>query len=102
MCLLKNRRQCPKYLVETTMTFLQHISKNPTLFFDVIQKCKDPRYNYPNDVSLMDRKERIGILQALQFVDKDGNIPENIRNIVLSAITEEDFSSLLHDPIEKD
>jgi len=75
---------------------LEDLSKNNYIvFFDLVQKCKDSRYQL-GITPLGDSRE---ILINLRFIDEQEEVHDDIRKIVLNSVEQSKLSITLVNPL---
>jgi len=90
---LKNGSREFDKLVSVTMLSLKTlITEKPTVFYDLVMKCRDSSYKYFGNAG--------EDLQQLGLAQNDGSIHDSIKNIVLSAVSGDDLDMTLASPLE--
>ena len=76
---LKNGATEAEVLVVVTLTSISSLMElNPMVFYDLVMKCRDNSYKFFGN--------NIDVLLKRSLVQRDGNIHNSIKNIVLSAV----------------
>ena len=90
--ILKNGAEEVESLVRGIMWVLRTlIDKQPGLFYELVMKCRDRQHRFWGDT-----EER---LQRLKLVEANGDVHDSIRNIVLSAVTGDEWEMELGSPV---
>jgi len=90
--ILKNGAEEVESLVRGIMWVLRTlIDKQPGLFYELVMKCRDRQHRFWGDT-----EER---LQRLKLVEANGDVHDSIRNIVLSAVTGDEWEMELASPV---
>lgn len=89
---LRNGSKVAAFLVTVTMVSLNRLLEtNPIAFYELIMKCTDSNHQLFG--------KNGDDLKTLGLVDRDGNVHQAIRNIVLSATVCEGLELKLISPI---
>lgn len=95
MVRLKNGKEEPKSLVATVTVPLRLLAEGglggAMALYELHQKAKDPNHQFSGNTG-----EK---LQRLGLVGSDGNLPESVRNVVLSAIEGDGLGMTLGSPV---
>jgi hypothetical protein len=93
MVKLKNCSEVPESMVIVTMLSLETlISTNPIAFYELVQKCRNPKHKMFADTE--EDIKGLGLMHS-------GSVHECIRNIVLSAVEGDDLDMRLTSPFEQ-
>ncbi len=92
--ILKNGAEHPKSIVillANTLTTLAQ--KEPFIFYELVQKCRDPNYKVWRDP--------LKRLKELNFIDSNDEIHDITKDILLSSVTGKDEEMNIGDPIAR-
>jgi hypothetical protein len=89
---LRNGKSAPEPAVKTTMINLQLVAGRDWLaFYELVSVCRDPDHSIFGDCG--------ATLERLALLDAGGRPHEIVRDVVLSAVTGEDFGLRIGSPI---
>lgn len=89
---LKNGTEEADVMVTTGMMALESVMKdNPIAFYELVMKCRDPNHQFFGNTG--------EILKSRSLVEQSGNIHDSVRNIVLSAVSGDEFDMRLSNPV---
>lgn len=93
MVKLKNGSEVPESVVATTMMNLECLmSKNPIAFYELVEKCKNPKHEMFGNTKKV--AEELALMNS-------GSVHDITKNIVLSAVQGEELNMTLNSPVEK-
>ena len=89
---LKNGTEEAKPAVMATMLSLEHLASNdPTVLYDLLMRCQDRDYQWFGDNQATAEK--------LSLMLPNNHIDDTVKNIVLSAVTENGLDISLGNPV---
>jgi len=91
---LKNGAKVPEAALLSAMINLRAlINENPSALKELLQKCRDPKHKMLGNTQ--ETVEKLGL------IDESGSVHAITKNVVLSAVQDDDLGMTLNSPIER-
>lgn len=91
LAILRNGSEVPKPAVITCLIALRNLmANNPIAFFELVEKARNPHHRLFGNSG--------EVLRSLALIERDGDLHNTTRDVVLSAISGEGLAMRLGDP----